>query len=185
MDTREHILQTASTLAQQRGFNAFSYADIADAVGIRKASIHHHFPSKDDLEFALVERYRSQFAQALGRVDAGRKPPKERLKCFFALYRTTLREGKLCLCGMMASDIMALPESVQGPLKGFFDDQLKWLRDVLEDGSRKSDFDFKGAPETRAKTILASLQGGLVVARAIRSPAYFDALTDDLLSSLG
>jgi len=48
-DTAERILDIAQDLIQRRGFNAFSYHDIAAPMGIRKASIHYHFPSKADL----------------------------------------------------------------------------------------------------------------------------------------
>lgn len=48
-DTRDKILDVADDLVQRVGLNAMSYTHISDAVGIRKASIHHHFPRKEDL----------------------------------------------------------------------------------------------------------------------------------------
>ncbi|HCN1086308.1 TPA: TetR/AcrR family transcriptional regulator, partial [Escherichia coli] len=52
MSTYENILRITDTLIQQRGFLGFSYADLEKEIGIRKASIHHHFPRKTDLGIA-------------------------------------------------------------------------------------------------------------------------------------
>ena len=84
--TRDHILDSAQALAQTRGFNAYSYADIASELGVRKASIHYHFPSKHDLETELLERYRSGFIAALGTIESSVENGMERLKRYTQLY---------------------------------------------------------------------------------------------------
>lgn len=183
-DTRERILNTAQLLAQRRGFNAFSYADIANAVGVRKASIHHHFPSKDDLELALVERYRQQFADQLERIDRAAPAAPARLRAYAGLYRATLVNDAICLCGMMASDIQALPDAVRQPLRAFFEEQVAWLTEVLDSGRRNGDFVFLGPPSRRAQLLLAALQGGLIIAHASHDVLLFDALLDDLLAGI-
>lgn len=185
MDTREHILQVAQTLAQSRGFNAFSYADIADAVGIRKASIHHHFPAKEDLERELVVRYRAVFRERLDTIDRDIATAAERMRGYFGLYRATLDDGAICLCGMMASDIAALPVPLRQPLQSFFDDQIEWLAASLNEGAHHNEWRLpKSGSLQRAKSILATLQGGLMIARATNDPAFFDVLTTDLLQQL-
>jgi TetR/AcrR family transcriptional regulator, transcriptional repressor for nem operon len=185
MDTREHILDVAQRLAQSRGFNAFSYADIAETVGIRKASIHHHFPAKEDLESALVERYRAHFSEKLDVIEHDARTAADLIKNYCALYRETLANGSLCLCGMMASDIAALPVALQKPLQGFFDDQIAWLTRALSQGSRRKEWPLPtGGAAQRAKSVLATLQGGLIIARATNDPAFFDVLSSDLLKQL-
>jgi TetR/AcrR family transcriptional repressor of nem operon len=183
-DTRERILASAQLLAQRRGFNAFSYADIADEVGVRKASIHHHFPSKDDLELELVERYRQQFAGQLALIDGNNTGAPDRLRRYGGLYKATLVSGAICLCGMMASDIQALPDALRQPLRVFFEEQAAWLAGVLDEGRRSGDFVFHGPPLRRARTILATLQGGLIIAHASRDVDLFEALLDDLLAGI-
>jgi TetR/AcrR family transcriptional regulator, transcriptional repressor for nem operon len=183
-DTRERILATAQVLAQQRGFNAFSYADIAEAVGVRKASIHHHFGSKDDLELALVQRYRQQFGELLERIDREASTSLERLRAYACLYRTTLEAGAICLCGMMASDIKALPEVLRRPLRAFFDEQAAWLAGVLDAGRRNGEFVFLGPAPRRAQLVLAALQGGLIIAHASQDVPLFDTLLDDLVTGI-
>ena len=186
VDTRSRILDTAQRLAQQRGFNAFSYADVATEVGVRKASIHHHFPSKDDLELALVQRYSQGFDQQLVRIDQQcAASAAQRLREYGLLYRATLQAGAVCLCGMMASDIAALPELLRPPLRAFFLHQAQWLAQVLEAGRQSGEFVFFGPPLRRAHALLATLQGGLIVAHATRDIDLFDALLDDVLTSVG
>lgn len=184
LDTRERILTTAQALAQQRGFNAFSYADIATAVGVRKASIHHHFPSKDDLELALVQRYRQQFAVQLERIDRDEPTAPGRLSAYGGLYRATLEGGAICLCGMMASDIRALPDALRQPLLEFFGEHADWLAAVLDSGRRNGELAFLGPALRRAQGVLAALQGALIMAHAAQDVRTFDELLDDLLSGI-
>ena len=127
IDTRESILSVAQSLAQRRGFNGFSYADIAETVGIRKASIHYYFPSKDDLELALLTRYNQHFAASLASIDSSHTSYVDRFRAYGNLYRSTLEVGGICLCGMMASDILALPDSLRAPLSVFFTEHKLWL----------------------------------------------------------
>jgi TetR/AcrR family transcriptional regulator, transcriptional repressor for nem operon len=184
-NTQDEILNAAQALAQQRGFNAFSYADISAAIGIRKASIHYHFPSKEDLELALLMRYVEQFDEALLAIDQSADSPALKLRRYGELYRRTLNLGAICLCGMMASDIAALPAMLRAPLAEFFVTQTNWLGSVLEAGRRNGEFVFAGDSVLRARSVLASLQGGLIVARALQDAALFDALVDDLLTGIG
>lgn len=181
IDTRERILDVAQELAQQRGFSAFSYADVSAAVGIRKASIHHHFPSKDDLELALVQRYSARFDAALADISARQPDAPGRLREYAALYRGTLQAGGICLCGMMASDIVALPDTLRAPLAQFFANHARWLAEVLEQGRRAGELVFAGPAPRRAQGWLAALQGGLLMAHAQHDVALFDELVNDLL----
>ncbi|MDA0268923.1 MAG: helix-turn-helix domain containing protein, partial [Cyanobacteria bacterium] len=97
--TAQQILDVAQILVRQRGYSAFSYADISDRVGIRKASIHYHFPSKDELVRALVMRYRQTFQHQRDRIAQATPDPADQLCQFAALYRADLPTDQLCLCG--------------------------------------------------------------------------------------
>ena len=184
MDTREQIIEVAQGLAQRRGFNAFSYADISEAIGIRKASIHHHFPTKQDLELEMVARYRDSFQNALEEISITHTSSIAQLRAYGALYAATLQSGKICLCGMMATDLMALPEAMRIPLAGFFSDQLEWLSNVLDVGRRCGEIAFRGGVEQRAKTLLACFQGGLIIARSRDDTQFFQTLMDDQIASV-
>jgi TetR/AcrR family transcriptional regulator, transcriptional repressor for nem operon len=184
MDTREHILDSARKLAQQRGFNAFSYADIAEAVGVRKASIHHHFASKDDLALELVRRYRADFLDRLSVIANSCPTAQERLRRYGGLFLETLAAGGICLCGMMASDIAALSPDLREPLRAFFEDQVGWLTWVLESGSEAGELTLANDAGRHALVVLASLEGGLLVAHALKDSSVLESLLEDIISGL-
>src|SRR5215510_11884222 len=104
--TAARILDVAERLAQVRGFNGFSYADIAVELGITKAALHYHFAGKADLGLALIARYASRFTEALAAIDAGggaAPGPARRLAEYAALYLRVIQDGRMCLCGMLAA----------------------------------------------------------------------------------
>jgi TetR/AcrR family transcriptional regulator, transcriptional repressor for nem operon len=184
MDTREHILTSAKRLVQQRGFNGFSYADIADEVGIRKASLHHHFPTKADLGRALIENYASVFSQALEDIGRSRKSSDKKLAAYVALYRQSFDANRMCLCGMLASEVLTLDASLLPPLKRFFDENAHWLTEVLATGKSNWELTFLGAAAVQAQLFLSTLQGSLLIARATGSAEVFDLAANSLISNL-
>ncbi len=162
VDTAERILDSAQTLVQLRGYNGFSYADISADLALSKPSIHHHFPSKALLALALVERYRRRFEVARQPLDDPSLSPSQKLAGYGDLFaRTFADSGRMCLCGVFATDSSSLPTGVREVTAAFFGDQLQWVADVLA-GSGKS------RPEARrcAEAFLAGLEGSLLLARA-------------------
>src|SRR5271169_3025986 len=121
------ILDVAERLAQTRGYNGFSYADIAAQLGVTKASLHYHFPSKAELGRALIERYHRLFGAALDRIDAETEAPQEKLKQYAGLYDSVLRNERMCWCGMLAAEYAPLPAPMQEGLTTFFDANERWL----------------------------------------------------------
>src|SRR4029453_11788688 len=111
--TRDHVLDSAERLAQTRGFNGFTYADIAAELKVTKASLHYHFPTKTDLGCALVERYGQRFRDAAGQIDATGRAAFGELESYVQLYADVLRSGRLCLCGMLAAEFLALAEPMR------------------------------------------------------------------------
>src|SRR6195256_369264 len=103
------ILDVAERLVQLRGFNGFSYADVAAELGVTKASLHYHFPGKAELGEALIRRYASRFIDALRQIDADTAGVQEKLAAYANLYADVLKEQRMCLCGMMAADYATLP----------------------------------------------------------------------------
>src|SRR5471032_1728561 len=100
--TAVQILNVAERLAQTRGFNGFSYADIAEELGVTKASLHYHFASKAELGRALIERYSAAFTTALTGIEATRAGARVRLEQYVQVYADVLRQDRMCLCGMLA-----------------------------------------------------------------------------------
>src|SRR5580698_5388269 len=134
VDTATQILDVAERLVQVRGFNGFSYADVAAELKITKAALHYHFAGKAELGEALVARYAARFAEALARVETRTADPAGRLDAYADLYLDVLREHRMCLCGMMAAEYQTLPAPMQGAVLRFFDENERWLVRVLEKG---------------------------------------------------
>ncbi|MBI3607430.1 MAG: TetR/AcrR family transcriptional regulator [Nitrospirae bacterium] len=173
-DTAEQVLDVAQRLLQTRGYNGFSYKDIAQALGIRTASIHYHFPTKADLGVELAGRHRRQFRAALDRVEQRTTDPIQRLERFVDLFRQTFEvESRLCLCGMLSAEIATLPEPVAGAVEGFFSDAEEWLADTLAAGRKAGRLRFTGSPRQQARLLLAVLEGAMVVARGMRHTEHF------------
>ena len=121
-DTGRRALDVAERLVQTRGFNGFSYADIAEALGVTKASLHYHFPSKADLGQRLIERYEAAFLEALAGIDKAQKRAAEKLRRYADIYAGVLRANRMCLCGMLASDYATLPKPMRERVRHFFDE---------------------------------------------------------------
>lgn len=179
-DKKIEILDCAQALIQKRGYNGFSYADISSAVGIRKASIHHHFPTKVDLVVAVVERYRENFNSCLLNINS-QKHWMSKVRLYAELYQDVLTEDKLCLCGMLASDMETLPDAVKNVVRDFLNDNAIWLVEVLASDNPK-------LPKQRlsniAWQIINLLQGGIMMARLLQDPMVFSAGCDEMMFQL-
>jgi TetR/AcrR family transcriptional repressor of nem operon len=178
------ILDVAERLAQTRGYNGFSYADIAIQLGVTKASLHYHFPSKAELGRALIERYRVLFRAALDGIDQQTKNPHEKLKQYVGLYNSVLSNERMCLCGMLAAEYATLPAPMQRGLTLFFDDNERWLSTVLEDGLRAGAFLFREPAKERARVVLGALEGAMLVARSYGNPSRFRMAAAYVLADL-
>lgn len=165
-DTAKELLDTAQRLVQERGYNAFSYKDLAEAVGIRTASIHYHFPSKADLGVAIMDRYTDDLSQALSSIDADALESQAKLREFIALYSQTERCGAICLCGSLASDRETLPEQLQEAVTRYLVSSEAWLTQTLQHGVEQGEFTLTVEAPDLAASLLSSLQGGLILSRA-------------------
>lgn len=183
--TAERILDIAERLVQTRGFNSFSYADIAGELGITKASLHYHFPGKAELGQALIARYAARFAEALDRIDSDGSDARAKLEAYAGLYADVLRGDRMCMCGILAAEYQTLPEPMREAVIRFFDDNRHWLAHVLEEGRADKTLSFTGSREDLAQGILSTLEGAMLVARPYGDLDTFDATARQLLSGLG
>src|SRR4026209_1090801 len=183
-DPSERILDVAERLVQTRGFNGFSYADIAEALDVTKASLHYHFPSKADLGKRLIERYEETFLAMLKAIDETGAAPREKLKRYARIYADVLRDNRMCLCGMLASDYATLPKPMKEEVTHFFDENEHWLAAVLEQGRKSGGLAFKGSALELARVIVGSLEGAMMLARSYGDAARFDTAAERLLASL-
>lgn len=181
-NTAQQILDVAQSMVRNRGYSAFSYADIAKEIGIRKASIHYHFPAKDDLVKELVKRYRDILSRKCFQIEQQKITPQEQLKKFVSLYRDGLSENQICLCGMLTADFVVLNSEIQAELKNFFAATESWLARLLQRGCEANAWQCTQSVELESKTIIAMLQGAQLLARAADNSAEaFDNITQEFL----
>ena len=184
-DTSQRILDIAERLLQTRGYNAFSYADVAQALRVTKASLHYHFPSKAELGKRLIERYERSFLQALAEIDRVSADARERLRRYVDIYADVLRNDRMCLCGMLAAEYATLPKPMKAELKHFFDENERWLVAVLEEGQKTGKLRFTGSAREVARLLVGSLEGAMMLARSYDDVTRFKSAADRLLAGLG
>ena len=163
--TSTQILDVAQELVQTRGFNAFSYADISEVVGIRKASIHYHFATKAQLGQALAKRYREEFASALEQIRETVADNYKQLIELTKIYEEALQKDRLCLCGMLSTDILTLPAEIRDEVRAFLEATETWIQETIKGGCEAGSLASE-TPEDAARALLASLIGTQLVARA-------------------
>jgi TetR/AcrR family transcriptional repressor of nem operon len=177
-------LDVAERLVQKRGFNGFSYADVASELNLTTASLHYHFASKAELGKALIERYAARFSDALVDVEARRPNAPAKLDAYVGLYAAVLRRGRMCLCGMLAAEYQTLTRPMRDQVARFFDDNELWLARVLDAGREEGSLKFDGSSAEVARMIISTLEGAMLVARSRGEVARFQAAASQLLSSL-
>lgn len=183
-DTASRILDISERLVQSRGFNGFSYADVASELGITKASLHYHFRGKAELGEALIGRYAARFADALHAIDARDADAPARLDAYAGIYAEVLRDRRMCLCGMLAADYDTLPKPMRDAVLRFFDENEAWLTGVLERGEVEGALHLDGSASEVAQAIVSGLEGALLIARPYGDVARFQTAATRLLSSL-
>lgn len=184
--TSDDILACARSLIVAGGYNGFSYADIADVVGIRKASIHHHFPSKADLVRTLVARYREEAEAGIANLERQVSDPLEQLRFYAGYWEACIADASapFCVCALLASQLPALPEEVGLEVRAHFRSLSAWLTSVLERGARHGQLQLTTNPRAEAEAFMAAVHGAMLSARAYGDPKIFGVVTGPLLRRL-
>ena len=178
------ILDVAERLVQSRGYNGFSYADVAAELQVTKASLHYHFAGKAELGEALINRYTRRFAEALVAIDAERVGVEAKLAAYAAVYAGVLKEKRMCLCGMLAAEYETLPSAMRAAVVHFFDENEAWLEQVLTQGMFEGALHFEGVARDEAQLIISTLEGAMLVARPYGDLDRFQASAQRLLATL-
>lgn len=184
--TSDDILNCARSLIIRGGYDGFSYADIAKVVGIRNASIHHHFPTKADLVRTLVARYRNEAEAGLAELERNVSDPVGQLRAYTGYWSACISDGSapFCICAMLASQIPSLPNEIAVEVRAHFRTLSAWLASVLERGASQGRVRLTRSPATEAELFLATVHGAMLSARARGDAEYFDAITSALLERL-
>ena len=181
-------MDLAESFLQEKGFNGFSYAHIAKELDVKNAAIHYHFPSKEVLVSAVIQRYRDRFQLWINNARVKDLSPQEKLDWFFDIYTSTRADnGKVCLAGSLETEFNSLPASVREQTEALTCELLEWLQATLQEGKTTGVFRIIGDPASKAALILSSLQGGLQMARALgtsKFQAVIEQHKHDLLAAV-
>ncbi len=184
--TSEHILTCARALIVAGGYNGFSYADIANVVGIRKASIHHHFPNKVDLVQALVLQHRKATEEGIGNLEHAIADPLEQLRAYIQYWEKCIGDlsAPFCVCALLAGELPILPEVVALEVRSYFRFLSAWMASVLERGMEQGAIRLTHTPRIEAELLMATVHGAMLSARAYGDTGVFGTITGAQLERL-
>ena len=175
----EKLLDAAEAAVRARGYHAVSFRELADELGIKSASVHYYYRQKEDLGLALVARYRARFFEALDAATVNASGFDARLRAFVGVYRAALiGSDSICLCGMLGAECSGLPPALAAVVADFFKVNVDWLvagMDAVQPLRERRD---------RATTIVATLQGAMMIATSMKNHRHFDAVIAALFSHI-
>ncbi|MFM0207681.1 TetR/AcrR family transcriptional regulator [Paraburkholderia sediminicola] len=184
--TASRIVEAGRQLIMRRGYSGFSYADIADAIDIRKASIHHHFPSKTDLVIAVLKEWRAVFDADMAALEASGADALGQLRTYIGHWERCIADDSapFCVAGMLGAELPSLPEEVAQEVKAFFDNLTAWLEQVLESGVKNDLVKLGSSVQTEAASLVSLVYGAMLAARACGNATLFKDVTDNAVEKL-
>lgn len=184
--TSQDILNVARSLIISGGYNGFSYADISKVVGVRNASIHHHFPSKSVLVQTLVASYREEVQLGMAALERNVHEPVEQLRAYIQYWESCIADttAPFCVCALLATQLPILPEEVALEVRAHFRSLSAWLASVLERGAAQGNVRLKTSAKVEAEGFMATVHGAMISARAYNDAKIFGVITHPLLKRL-
>lgn len=173
--TAARILEAGRQLIMRRGYSGFSYADIADAIDIRKASIHHHFPVKADLVIAVVEQSNEQFIADMAALEKSGADALALLRAYVGYWESCISDDSapFCVGGMLGAELPALPDDVARAVRAHFDSLEAWIARTLESGAGAGTLKLDRSIQLEAVTLVSSVYGAMLAARAYGNVSIF------------
>ncbi|HEY9126673.1 MAG TPA: TetR/AcrR family transcriptional regulator [Acidobacteriaceae bacterium] len=185
-ETAERILKTAKMLMVERGYSAFSYADISGAVGIRKASIHHHFQTKAALATAVLKDHRQRLVEGTSMLDSQIADPLARLRAYIQYWEACIRDRSepFCVAALLGAELPTLPEEVQTEVRLHFTMLGEWLEKTLRAGAETGVLKLDSRAGDEAQVLMALVHGAMLSARAAGNCELFKTITDAALKRI-
>jgi len=171
-NSSDRILAAATRIAQAHGYGGLNVRTLADEVGIKAASLYHHFPSKAHLAAAVARRYWEDSAATLDALASASPDPVAALRAYPGTFRKSLEhDNRMCLSSFMAAEYDDLPGNVQEEVRRFADVNVAWLASMLVATGASA-----AQAEPRAGAIFAAVAGAQLMARGRADIALFDTL---------
>jgi TetR/AcrR family transcriptional repressor of nem operon len=185
-DTADRILESAHALLAERGYAAFSYADIAEMVKIRKPSIHHHFASKAILVTAVLKKHRDKLGTALNDLADRVDSPLKRLDAYVLYWERCIRDKTepICIAALLGAELPTLPDEVKAEVKRYFRELKEWVRKTLEQGQAQGVIRLEQPAAVEAETFIALMHGAMISARVYGTSKVYTTVMQDALRRL-
>lgn len=183
MDNKKRLESVALDAVQRNGLKGLSFRTLAEEIGIKSSSVHYHFPEKSDLARTLIERYSEAFFAQLNEISARKWSLKRKISAFIAIFEQVAEENKLCLCGMMASEVDHLDYDSRQLLKAYFLRTEQWLVDLFDQYS--DELNTSLSAKNLAKCLLSGLEGALLLDRAMEDKKRIKSQKELFLAFIG
>lgn len=181
--TADKIADLAESYIQRRGFNGFSFRDIQNELGIKTASIHYHFKTKQDLARTVFQRYLERYKMALSEIEQKYSSAEEKLRALADIFIAVREQDKLCLCGMYASDFYSLSNEVGGELNQFVELNEKWIQSVIEQGVKSDEFISLIDATRFSRLYFVSLEGSMLLSK-FKDADYIRSVKESYMAML-
>ena len=180
------IAEHTKALLAAGGYNGFSYADLSERVRIGKPSIHHHFPSKEELVLTVVARHREQAREGMAALDRQVADPLARLNAYTDYWSQCIRDGSasMCICAMLAAELAMIPPAVAAEVRGYFGDLTAWIATILKKGAKLGQFQLRGSAAVEAQAFMSTVHGAMLTARAFDNPQAFASIAQAAIKRL-
>ncbi len=184
--TADRIIAAGRQLIMRRGYSGFSYADVSEAIDIRKASIHHHFPAKTDLVVAVLNAWRDAFEADVASLEASGADAIAQLRAYIGHWERCIADdtAPFCVAGMLGAELPSLPEDVAQAVKAFFENLTAWLERVLEAGVKSDLIELRSSVQTEAATLVSLVYGAMLAARVHGNVTAFKDVTEGAVDRL-
>jgi len=164
-ERQSEILMLAGEMIQTKGYDSFSYNDLSLRLGIRKASIHHHFPKKQELGLAYLKYWYEATQDLAKQLRQSRMTPVQKLQAFLDLGVKSIEEKKICPVSSFQADRWNINEEMNEVLTKIEATELSMLTSILEDGQSSEELFFVGEAKDQANLILSSMKGAILYAQ--------------------
>lgn len=166
-ETKTKLLDAAQALVQKRGHNGYSYRDLSQSIGITTAGVHYHYPSKDDLGVALIQRYGEVIDSHMAQIAAKFPTLRQRLEAVGSIFTQILKQDRqICLCAALSGEFQSLPVPMQKEVERMIDLTEGWIYRFLAEGKAKGELPASSDPKALAVLWFSALEGAILIARA-------------------
>lgn len=180
--TRDNILELGTRLIREKGYSGFSYQDIADVLNIKKASIHYHFKSKEELGIGILNKIVQRLdmvEECLKQYDCALK----RLDVFMEEYYAIKEDSMICPISAFQTGWNNVPQKLRAKIKETTQKELQLVENMIRFGQERGEVSTKYVAREFALQILTAYKGSLQYMRVMDEPVgeWIESLTRKMI----